>query len=346
MEPSLALLIACCRSGFDDPVAAPGPGAALASADGDRLTTLARRHRVEGLVWRAMRRQSMLVPGTQPLGHDARAIALEGLQMAAETGRIHRAFAQAGLPHLFLKGQALGQLAWGDPSLKRQIDIDLLVTPDGIGKSAALLGALGYVQQIPEPSVDPVDWHRRRKESLWRSDDGLLVDLHSRVADNPALLPLVTALVPVDQVEIAGGITVPTLRRALLLPYLAVHGGSSAWFRLKWLADFAAVVHRTDAATIDRLAERAEGLGAGRALAAALVLSHRLFATHVPEGLWFDRGARTIVDLSLGALSDPIEPTMRRFGTIPIHRAQLLLAPGPGYLVNEALRQIGALLIR
>ncbi len=345
MNPTLALLIDCCRAGFD-PAAAAGLPDRLRHADGVALTRLARRHRVEGLAWRAIRHAGVLVLGTQALGLEARTIAVEGLQMAVETGRVHRALAEVSLPHLFLKGQALGALAWGDPLLKRQIDIDLLVAPDGIGRAAALLAALGYVQQTPEPSVDPLDWHRRQKESLWRSDDGLLVDLHSRVADNRSLLPGVTATGPVERVTIAGGIEIPTLPRAMLLPYLAVHGGSSAWFRLKWLADFAAVVHRTDHATLDRLAERANRLGAGRALAAALVLSHRLLGTHVGDALWYDRGTRKLVSLSLKALSHPVEPLDRRFGTIPIHHAQLLLGQGPGFMAGEALRQAGGLLIR
>lgn len=345
MDPTLALLIACCRAGFDPASAASLPDR-LRRADGKALTRLAQRHRVEGLAWRALRQAGVLIPGTQALGLEARTITVEGLQMAVETGRVHRAFAAASLPHLFLKGQALGALAWGDPLLKRQIDLDLLVSPEAIGRAANLLGALGYVQQLPEPSVDPVDWHRRHKESLWRSDDGLLVDLHSRVADNRALLPTVTANGPTERVAIAGGIEIPTLPRAMLLPYLAVHGGSSAWFRLKWLADFAAVVHRTDHQALDRLTERADRLGAGRALAAALVLSHRLFGTYVDDALWYDRGTRKLVSLSLKALSNPVEPLDRRLGTLAIHHAQLLLGQGPGFMAGEALRQAGAVLMR
>lgn len=345
MEPTLALVIACCRFGYEGGDTSD-LRAALSGADGERLTLLARRHRVEGLVWRALRACSVALPGTDKLGQDARRMAADGLAMAVESGRLHRTLVRASLPHLFLKGQPVAVLAWGDPLVKRQADIDLLVSLGAIGKVAGLLGTMGYVQQVPEPSVDPADWHRSRKESSWRSDDGIMLDLHSRVADHPALLPQVNAGISPALVEVANGIALPTLPRHLQLPYLAVHGTSSAWFRLKWLADFAALVHRTAPAELDDLAERGGRLGAGRTIEAALVLSHRLFGTRLPDGLWFDRGARRIVELSLAQIRDEREPTGRRLGTLGIHRAQLLMVPGSHFFLSELLRQAGAALIR
>lgn len=345
MEPSLALLIDCCRFGFEG-ADVPTLRSRLASADGRRLALLAHRHRVEGVVWRTLRTCSVLVPGTDSIGREARKIAADGLRMAVESGRLHQLLARASLPHLFLKGQPLGKLAWGDALIKRQADIDLLVAPSAIQKVAPLLDQLGYVQEVPDPSVDPADWHRRSKESSWRNDDGVMLDLHSRVADHPALLPHVSATIPPAMVEVTSGIILPTLPANLLLPYLAVHGCSSAWFRLKWLAEFAALVHATPPAALDELAERAPRLGAGRTVVAALALSHRLFGTRVPEGLWFDRGAARLVRISLAQIADEREPTGRRLGTLGIHRAQLLMAPGSHFFMSELLRQVGAALIR
>ncbi|GLR47036.1 hypothetical protein GCM10007925_07470 [Sphingomonas astaxanthinifaciens DSM 22298] len=343
MEPMLALLVDCCRPRLSDAELAK-IGERLAVADGARFALLARRHRVEGLAWRTVQRIGVVPLGLGKLGEDARHIAADGLVMAVESARVHRTFAAASIPHLFLKGQTLGVLAWDNPMLKRQLDIDLLVPGSAIGRSAALLAGLGYVQQVPEPSVDPSDWHRSRKESMWRSDDGILLDLHSRVADHSAILPTVTATVPARMVKVAGGVELPTLPERLLLPYLAVHGFSSAWFRLKWLADFAALVSRTAPAELARAAEQAPRLGAGRTLAAALVLSNRVMGTPLPAELEHDSGSRTLVKLALAALNDPREPTERAFGTLGIHRSQLLMVPGSHFFMSEAVRQLGALL--
>lgn len=345
MEPMLSLLIDCCRPRLTDAeLALLGPR--LGAADGKRLTALARRHRVEGLVWRTLTRAGVIPLGAQPIGEEARRIAAEGLRMALESGRVHQLFSRASLPHLFVKGQTLGMLAWGDPLVKRQLDIDLLVLPGAIGKAARLLETLGYVQQVPDPSVDPADWHRSRKESQWRSDDGFLLDLHSRLGDHPGLIPSATATVTPQMVELPGGIVLPTLPERLLLPYLAVHGASSAWFRLKWVADFAALVARTAPDTLADMAERAPRLGAGRALAAALVLANRLFGTPLPDTLEADRATLKLVALAEQAIAEEAEPTERRFGTVPMHRSQLLLVPGSHYFLSEFTRKLGHLLIR
>lgn len=345
MEPMLALLADCCRPRLSDAdlaLLAPRLGA----ADGARLAMLARRHRVEGLVWRTLSRAAIIPLGAQPIGEAARRIAADGLRMALESGRVHQAFSRASLPHLFVKGQTLGVLAWGDPLLKQQLDIDLLVAPAAVGKAARLLDALGYVQQVPDPSVDPADWHRSRKESQWRSDDGILLDLHSRLGDNPALLPSATATVTPRLVEVPGSSTLPTLPERLLLPYLAVHGASSAWFRLKWLADFAALVARTPPEQVATIAEQAPRLGAGRSLCAALILANQLLGTPLPDELEADSATLRLVKLALTAISDPGEPTERRFGTLPMHRSQLLLVPGSHYFLSEFIRKLGLLLIR
>jgi hypothetical protein len=345
MEPMLALLIDCCRARLSaDDMATLAPR--LARADGAQLARLARRHRVEGLVWRALSRVEVVPLGAQPIREEARRAAAEGLRMALESGRIHRAFARASLPHLFLKGQTLGVLAWGDPLLKRQIDIDLLVPQTAVGKAARLLDEHGYIQQLPDASVDPSDWHRSRKESVWRGDDGFLIDLHTRVADNRSMLPTVTAKLAPRMVELPGGLSMPTLPEGLLLPYLAVHGASSAWFRLKWLADFAALAETIPTARLGELAEQAPRLGAGRTMVVALVLANRLFATKLPTELEYDGASRRMVALALKALSDAREPTERRLGTLAIHHSQMLMVPGSHYFLGELARKLGHLFIR
>lgn len=345
MEPTLVLLADCCRPGLSDgDLALLGPR--LAAADGARLAMLAKRHRVEGLVWKTLTRAGIVPLGAQPIGAAARRIAADGFAMVIESGRIHHAFAQASLPHLFVKGQTLGALAWGDPLVKQQLDIDLLVPLSAIGKAARLLDALGYVQQIPDPSVDPVDWHRARKESQWRSDDGILLDLHSRLGDHPSLLPSAVATVSPLMVEVRGGLTLPTLPERLLLPYLAVHGASSAWFRLKWLADFAALVARTPPEQLAAIADQAPRLGAGRTVAAGLILANRVFGTPLPPELEGDGATMRLVRIALQAIANPGEPTEQRFGTVPIHRSQLLMVPGSHYFLSELTRKFGLLLTR
>ena len=199
---------------------------------------------------------------------------------------------------------------------------------------------------VPDPSGAPAAWHRAPKESPWRRDDGILLDLHSRLGDHPALIPGAVATVKPQIVEVPGGIALPTLPDRLLLPYLAVHGASSAWFRIKWLADFAALVARTSPDALADLADQAPRLGAGRTFAAALILANRLLGTSLPETLEADRASLRLVAIATAMISNIGEPTKRPFGTLPIHRSQMLMVPGSHYFLSEIMRKVGQLLIR
>ena len=68
--------------------------------------------------------------------------------------------------------------------------------------------------------------------------------LHTRVADHPDLLSQVGIDSPIQIVTVAKHIALPTLARDELFAYLTVHGASSAWFRLKWITDLAALLAR------------------------------------------------------------------------------------------------------
>ena len=91
---------------------------------------------------------------------------------------------------------------------------------------------------------------------MWQSPDGLNVELHRRLADSLELIPGIGVGSPRQEVEVAPGVVLPTLAPDELFAYLCVHGASSAWFRLKWVTDLAALLCDCTAAEIARLYER------------------------------------------------------------------------------------------
>ena len=257
-------------------------------------------------------------------------------------------FQTAEIPLLFLKGLPLGTLAYGNPAIKSAIDIDLLIDPQYLLSAAAVLRACGFRLLAPARSANDgslVRWHRGWKESVWRNDrTRTQVDLHTRTADSWRLIPTINVHSPSRQVTIGDGITLPTLADAEQFAYLAVHGASSAWFRLKWISDLGGFLSsRTE--QIRSLYNEAQDLGAGRAAGQALLLADELFGT-----LGEDPGLRAELDcdpttvrlfrIALGLLTqNTAEPTDRRWGTFPIHATQMLLLPGLGYKISEVSRQ-------
>lgn len=319
-----------------------------------RFVQLASFHRIEAFIWAALSSSSVPKGAEVALAKAASAIAARNLRAANECRTLFRSFQAANVALLFLKGLPLGALAYNNPMLKSAIDIDLLVDPVDLDLSAGLLRQTGYELIAPHPSVDNRNlqvWHRSWKESVWIKGD-LQIDLHTRPADNPRLIPTVNVHSPRQSVYVSPGVELPTLARDELFAYLAVHGASSAWFRLKWISDFAGLLHGKCAEELVQLYRRSQELGAGRAAGQALLVSHELFGT---LGQCSDLAHKLASDNSILSLSrralqlvsgELLEPTARRFGTLPIHRTQFQLMPGVSYKLAELSRQAARMLTR
>ncbi|HEX6741179.1 MAG TPA: nucleotidyltransferase family protein [Sphingomicrobium sp.] len=343
------LVVECCRRAFGS-----GDDRALrrlsAAADWERFARLVRFHRVHGLAWNALWSAGTDVPEAiaDSLSADARDIAATNLRSAAECRELRAAFDGAGIPLLFVKGLTVGALAYRNPMLKMGWDIDVLVAEADVTRAAAELEARGYRRTIPAGTADLARWHARRKESVWsRPDGGLHVELHTRLADNRRLIPAIGVESPRREVTVAEGISLPTLGPDELFAYLCVHGASSLWFRLKWITDVAALLSACSPAEIDRLYQRSQDLGAGRAAGQTLLLADHLYGTlegcalgDQVERDWVSRRLEAAAFTQLVGNTEGRDPTAGLLGTLPIHWTQLLLLPGPGFVLSEAGRQV------
>jgi hypothetical protein len=340
----LQLAAQCCRQTF----VGRGIDPELARrTDWSRFLDVVRFHRVQGLVSSGLRSAGVDAPPEvgSALSSDAESIAITNLAIAVESRALRSAFDAAGLDLLFVKGLTVGALAYPNPMLKMGWDIDLLIDGKQLGRAAELLRARGYRQVLPARKVALEGWHRRHKESVWTSGD-LHVELHTRLADNRALIPRIDVHSPRQEVEVLAGQRLPTLARDELIAYLAVHGASSAWFRLKWITDFAALLQRCD--DLEPLYERTQQLGAGRAAGQAFLLADAVYGslagTDLRARLEREGRARWLASAALDQLAGQREPTETRLGTARIHFTQFLLLPGVGFAVGELWRQASAAL--
>jgi hypothetical protein len=340
-------MLECCRGAFgrrDDASQGSGSGKSI---DWPAFLGLVELHRVQGLVWRGIvAADGIPSQVAEDLSDEAAVIAAANLRAAAESRELLSAFESAGVPLLFVKGLTLGALAYGNIAVKSGVDIDLLVAPDRLHEAAQLLADRGYRLVIPAGAASRErleTWHRLRKESVWSNTEReIQIDLHTRLADNPRLIPAIGINSPSQQVEVSEGIKLPTLAPDELFAYLAVHGASSAWFRLKWITDFTALLQRVPEKEVERLYFRSQELGAGRAAGQALLLSHALYgevSEPLRERLARDASSRWLADVAFRQLSAAAEPAERRLGTLGIHLSQFALLPGVQFKVSELLRQ-------
>jgi hypothetical protein len=342
MTAELELTLDCCRSTF-----AGGDEACIdgrPNLDWSRFLRVVRRHRVQGLVWNALKAEDVPGPVAEALAADAASIGIANLRAALESKELLERFECAAIPLLFVKGLTVGALAYSNPTLKMGWDIDLLVRDDDLVQAADLLCERGYDRVVPARG-DLRTWHNRRKESVWTlASHDVHVELHTRLSDNPDLLSGLGADSPRQAVEVAPGIALPTLAKDQLFSYLTVHGASSAWFRLKWITDLAALLHGESADEVERLYDRSQQLGAGRAAAQALLLAERLYAIGIGDGLrgrlYADPVNRWLVSVAKEQLGSLREPTERFLGTASIHLSQLFLLPGWRFKASDTSRQL------
>jgi hypothetical protein len=349
-SPEFALLVDCCRQAFPAKKAPDRLPQVRCGVDWEHFLALARRHRVQGLVWRSLHKARDIVPAetAAALAEDARSIAQNGMMEAAECGTLLTAFEAGGVAVLFLKGLPLAQLAYGDPFVKMAWDVDVLVPLEQLLAATDILAQADYEILTPSGRDGPgqlQQWHESRKESVWRKRGANIhVELHTRLADNPRLLPGMTARSPQQRVVIAPGIALPTLATDELFAYLCVHGSSSAWFRLKWLADLAAFLEGCTGTEVTRLYRRAQQFGVARSAGHALLLARDMFSTRLEPALGkeleSDRANIWLARLAWRQMTHSVAPTERRLGTSAIHLAQFALRPGIGFKLGELRRQL------
>lgn len=346
VSDAFALAALCCRrppaAGLDAKIRDAAIG-----MEWERLIAIGRRQRVTGLIADALARAQVDVPA--PFGTDLSAQAAEtarrNLMLAAETIRLDRALTMGGVRPLMFKGASLAMLAYGTLAAKEAIDIDLLVAPDALEDAAAALAAAGYVRSRPSPDLDQAQfraWLATAKESAWvNAGRGIMVELHARLVQTPALLPRIGAHSPRQRVALAAGAEVETLTTPDLYAYLTAHGAWHGWARLKWLADIAALAGSAPEG-VEALHDRAEALGVGRCSAQALLLAQRLLDLPLPDplthGLARPRINRWLVDTAMNAMAGRHETDEHRHALwlpAPVIASHFLLRRGVRYKLAE-----------
>ena len=349
-----SLALECCKWGFrgDRPDVQPLP----AGFDWSRFSKYVAFHRIEGLAAAFLAENETDAPPEvcSTLSEATERIAARNLEATVDCRAIRQSFEAAGIPLLFLKGLSIGALAYRNPLLKAAIDVDLLIDPKDLSAAAVRLRQSGYALDAPRESPDDAilkKWHSLWKESVWvRPGTTSQIDLHTRLTDHPRLISRISVHSPRQVVDVGNHVFLPTLAPEESFAYLAVHGASSSWFRLKWIADFAALLHGRVAEEIEYLYRRSQNLGAGRAPGQALLLADELFGTlesapSLRRRLLDDGPTRRHFLAAVRLLTiEPREPTAQPLTTLGIRWRQLHLLPGPGYKLSEFAGQLRRIL--
>lgn len=337
-RPENELLLACLSAVTG---AAPRPervrGLASAGLDWDYLYRLARRHAVLPLLYRGLEAEAR---GAAPrafldaLRGEVRENAARATLLAGELARVAARFESEGVPALAYKGPALALQAYGEVSLRRFVDLDLVVAARDAGRAGELLSSLGYSRPA-RLTKSHEEFLLRRQHAVGYARDGgrMLVELHWEVS------PGAFADFKVDGRVWERAASVGLFGRAVrclspedTLLALCVHGTKHLWERLSMVCDVAALVNARPNLDWPYVLTRADESRVGRMLSVGLCLAAELLGARPPGALHAGRCGRE--ERALAA-----EVVGAMFGRAEYEPAGLLRAVGFNLRARPRLRE-------
>jgi hypothetical protein len=317
-------------------------------SDWTRFLRIVKHHRVAGLAHEGLRQAEIIAPEEmdQALHKEATAVTRQNLLFASESARLQMALDALEIPNLSVKGVTLSQLAYGSLSYKHSWDIDLLVTPDNLGRAINVLTQFGYRAHPPLPrESDPhyKHWVKYAHEYIFINEiNGTPVELHWRLTDNLHFMPEVSANSPSRMVRVANSVNLRTLEDDDLFDFLCVHGAFHGWARLKWIADVAALISNESPERLEQRFATAARANTDYCAAQAFLLCDPLFAIPGLKALTAKlrkhRRYRLLEKMSFKILSmgkGEINPGAGSFDMLPLYISHLLLGHGWPYIFSD-----------
>jgi hypothetical protein len=355
LPAELALVIACSRWPVGESERREIRIRAAAAIKWNVFLAWVQRNRIAPLVYHNLRQAACpLVPETvvQQLQSEFSRNSLRALMQIAEAARISRLLAAAGIRSMVIKGPVLSQLAFGAPLLRESGDIDVMIDAAALPEVDRMIVEAGYHRVVPDIVLTPLlfETYRRRRcqFAYYLETRNLFLELHWRLTTNSLLMPLDARMLwsRSEPVHVAGA-DFATLPDEELFLYLCVHGSVHMWFRLKWLADIAALLQRLHPEVIDRIASRARVLGLDRSFHQAMILAHKLMYAPVPPAVLTnacrDRAARRLAIAACRALNwheSPEEPIETQWFSAWTNWHAFRLRPGLLFCWKELQNQM------
>jgi hypothetical protein len=285
-EPVHELLLCCARTRASDRVVARVRELAAKDVDWEYLFLLARRHSVVPLLYLQLERHaSDLVPAEKlrELKQHYFENSARNTILTAELCRLISSFAACGIEAIPYKGPALAVFAYDNVSLRRFVDLDVIVKKSDVLQAREILLAQGYAPS-KSLSLTQQELLLRTQHNMQFSRDNhrLIVELHWEVA--PHLFAstvdadsLWENLVTID----LNGTQVKTLSAEDLLFSLCVHGSRHLWERLGWISDVAELLARHNF-DWNALLKRAANADSERMFLLGLYLAEQLLDAPLP----------------------------------------------------------------
>lgn len=281
--------------------------------DGISLIQQADSRRVAPLLYRRLEQSDLLrlLPSqTREALHEAYLCnLLRNVTIRQQLSEVLRAFQDAGIPVVVLKGAHLAEIVYGDPALRPMADLDLLVRDQDLTRAETLLLEIGYGPMETEGGLD-YDRHHHLRPFV--KPGAVPVEVHRTIERRSGAVAVeIGELWHRSREAVVAGVEARVLCPEDLLLHLCLHTAYNHRFEasLLHLCDIATTVERYGE-EIDwpGLAASCERYGAGRFVHCALSLAADLLVAPVPPAALTalgHGGGREIVEAARAYILSP-----------------------------------------
>jgi hypothetical protein len=279
------LLVSCARTRIDLPRVEQIRSLLRMDISWPYLIAAAEAHKVQPLLYRALRASD---PEAVPAGvmNTLHGLfcddMLRGAHLVGELLTLLNLLEHHGIPAIPIKGPVLAVLAYGNVSLRKFSDLDILVDRRDVLRTWDLLATHGYEPKFslkPSQATTLLDY---RHAYPFVGADGAKVEIHWSITPRSFSFPL--DLTPfwtrVGSISMRG-VSVPSFSPEDTLLILCVHGSRHAWRRLEWICDVAELVNATPQMDWQAILARAGGVRGE--LLMGLYLAKNVLNASVPD---------------------------------------------------------------
>jgi len=288
LSSEYAMLLACARSRMDERHARTIHELARGPLDWKALLAIGRRHSLFPLLYKQL---AAVVPDAVPpeslhrLKELYQGNAARNLLLLGELRSVLRSLAEDGITAIPYKGPILAITGYGDLSLRRFVDLDIIVRKDDVECALRTLSRLGYQSHpIVSPSQQTFLIESQHDLAFKRDEGRLIVELHWKVAPRLFAAGLAAEnLWPQATRRPVSGSDMLALSPEDMLLALCVHGAKHLWGRLAWVCDIAEWLGAHPGLRWPELLDQARRTGQERMLFAGLRLAAELLDSPLPE---------------------------------------------------------------
>ncbi|MDM5272540.1 nucleotidyltransferase family protein [Sulfurovum sp. zt1-1] len=289
LNDELRFLIACCQSELNDDditsILSTYP-----TLDPQNLITLAYSQGILPLVYKTLKKLF-----EEDLFHDEETLSLfkqhymsiaqKNMLMSAELLRIMKLLEDSGIEALAFKGPTLAQQAYGDITMRRFGDLDILVGENEVFSTGKILSAHGYMPVSPIKILQNKTCLKVMNDlAFYDRSKGVFIEMHWRLFREKIGQHLDFSQISGTNCTVTiNGHSIPTLSPEMQLVYLSLHGSKHAWERLEWICDIDRLLRVQTNIDWDKSFNIAKEMDTYTTLYLGLNLCYELLGTPLPK---------------------------------------------------------------